>query len=122
RQNDSEHEVKHSRSVIGSKQLPTEKEKSEENTKDEDVEYSENESGSESGQNHYDDYYEVEKILRGRFKKGELEPQYLIKWKGYKIPTWEPESNMTPQLREEIRQKPVKMTGKRENILHTNEV
>lgn len=49
-----------------------------------------------------DKEWEVEKILKDRTKRrknkttGKMEPikEYLIKWVGYKTPTWEPEENL----------------------------
>lgn len=49
-----------------------------------------------------DQEYEVEKILKERIKRkknkktGKIESikEFLVKWKGYKNPTWEPEENL----------------------------
>merc|ERR1719210_1035196 len=36
------------------------------------------------------DYYEVEAVLSDRINEQTTEPEYLVKWKGYDEPTWEP--------------------------------
>merc|ERR1712207_71045 len=36
------------------------------------------------------DYYEVEAVLSDRVNEQTEEPEYLVKWKGYDEPTWEP--------------------------------
>ncbi|XP_070535019.1 uncharacterized protein [Ptychodera flava] len=65
--------------------------------------------GSESEQA---PYYEVEKVVRGRYRNGKL--QYLVKWKDYshKHNTWEDENNLNDAAREYLREHPVKVTGK----------
>jgi len=40
-----------------------------------------------------EDTWEVEKILDSRRMRGQL--QYLVKWRGFADPTWEPEENLT---------------------------
>ncbi|CAH1802971.1 unnamed protein product [Owenia fusiformis] len=37
-----------------------------------------------------DEYYMVEKVLKGRYRKGQTEPEYYLKWENYETPTWEP--------------------------------
>jgi hypothetical protein len=41
------------------------------------------------------DIYEVEKITDHRFDADENQTYYLIKWKGYAKPTWEPYANIS---------------------------
>lgn len=36
------------------------------------------------------DYYEVEAVVNDRVNESNNEPEYLVKWKGYDEPTWEP--------------------------------
>ena len=49
----------------------------------------------------FENRWEVEKVVKHRRSNtGELE--YLIKWKGYKRPTWEPESNLVDTQRVEL--------------------
>jgi transposase InsO family protein len=43
-----------------------------------------------------DESYEVEEILDMKMEEGVL--KYLLKWKGYKKPTWEPASNVSAPL------------------------
>lgn len=43
-----------------------------------------------------DGWFEVERIISGRFENGKQ--FYKVKWKGYPIPTMEPEENIDPQL------------------------
>ena len=56
--------------------------------------------------------YEVERVIRGRYKNREL--QYLIKWKGFPNSrnTWEPEKNLNSALLDCLKSHPVKITGK----------
>jgi hypothetical protein len=56
--------------------------------------------------------YQIERIIRGRFKNGRLE--YLIKWKDFPNSrnTWEPETNLNAAARESLKTNPVKITGK----------
>lgn len=55
--------------------------------------------------------YEVEKIIRGRYKGNRLE--YLVKWKGYPNSrnTWEPVSNLNKATVEYLERNPVKISG-----------
>ena len=57
-------------------------------------------------------YYEVDKVLKGRYPNGELE--YLLKWKGYssKFNTWEPATLLNDTLLAELTNHPVRITGK----------
>ena len=57
-------------------------------------------------------FYEIEKILKGRYHEGSL--QYLIKWKGFssKFNTWEPEYALNDTAREYLAKHPVKITGR----------
>jgi hypothetical protein len=43
-----------------------------------------------------DGWFEVERIISGRFENGKQ--FYKVKWKGYPTPTMEPEENIDPQL------------------------
>ena len=52
--------------------------------------------------------YEIEKIVRGRLKRGKLE--YLIKWKGYSEKTWEPESGLNDVALQYLKEHPVKIS------------
>jgi hypothetical protein len=59
------------------------------------------------------DEFEVEEILDERLKKktrqGRQEKQFLVKWKGYAEPTWEPENNLSCQaLLEEYKNMKIK--------------
>ena len=58
------------------------------------------------------EYYEVERVLRGKFKDNEL--QYLVKWKGFpnSINSWVLEKNLNDELVDFIKSHPVKITGK----------
>jgi hypothetical protein len=56
--------------------------------------------------------YEVEKILRGRFRDNEL--QYLIKWRDFPSSrnTWEPVENLNQAVLDFLTNNPVKIFGK----------
>ncbi|XP_072014174.1 uncharacterized protein [Amphiura filiformis] len=56
--------------------------------------------------------YEVEKILRGRYRDNKL--QYLIKWRDFPSSrnTWEPADNLNPAALEFLKSNPVKISGK----------
>ena len=56
--------------------------------------------------------YEVEKILRGRYKNKRLE--YLVKWKDFPHSrnTWEPECNLNAAALNFLKENPVKISGK----------
>ena len=56
--------------------------------------------------------YEIEKILRGRYKNKQLE--YLVKWKHFPHSrnTWEPECNLNAAALNFLKNNPVKITGK----------
>ena len=60
-----------------------------------------------------DTFYEIEKVIRGRYHEGNL--QYLIKWKGFspKFNTWEPECALNDEARDYLSKHPVKITGKK---------
>ena len=53
--------------------------------------------------------FDVERIIKGRRRKGKL--FYLIHWKGYGVKdrTWEPEENLNETAREYLRQHPVRI-------------
>ena len=57
--------------------------------------------------------FEVEKILRGRYKNHQLE--YLVKWKNYldSQNSWEPKGNLNQPTLEYLERNPVKITGKK---------
>ena len=57
-------------------------------------------------------YYEVDKVLKGRYRNGKLE--YLLKWKGYssKFNTWEPATLLNDTLLAELTNHPVRIIGK----------
>ena len=42
--------------------------------------------------------YEIEKILDQKAARGRNAQQYLIKWKGYDHPTWEPQAVLTDSI------------------------
>ena len=56
--------------------------------------------------------FEVEKVLKGRYKNGKLE--YLVKWQIYpsSANTWEPEHNLNEVLLKYLKENPVSITGK----------
>ena len=56
--------------------------------------------------------YEVEKILRGRYRDNKL--QYLIKWRDFPSSrnTWEPADNLNPAALDFLKSNPVKISGK----------
>lgn len=56
--------------------------------------------------------YEIERIIRGRYKKQRLE--YLVKWKFFPNSrnTWEPETNLNKATLDYLVDNPVKITGK----------
>lgn len=56
--------------------------------------------------------YEVENILRGRYRNKKLE--YLVKWKNFPNSrnTWEPKSNLNQALLDFLQRNPVKISGK----------
>ncbi|XP_038052676.1 uncharacterized protein LOC119735953 [Patiria miniata] len=56
--------------------------------------------------------YEIERIIRGRYKNKRL--VYLIKWKGFPHSknTWEPETNLNAAALEFLKTHPVKISGK----------
>ena len=56
--------------------------------------------------------YEIEQIVRGRYKNKRLE--YLIKWKNFPHSrnTWEPECNLNASALDFLKENPVKITGK----------
>jgi hypothetical protein len=58
------------------------------------------------------DTFEVEKVLKGRYKNGKLE--YLIKWKDYPASqnTWEPELYLNDATLEYLEKHPVQIIGK----------
>ena len=59
-----------------------------------------------------DELFEVEKIIKGRYKNGRLE--YLVKWKGFPTAanTWEPSTNLNQVTLDYLKENPVKITGK----------
>jgi hypothetical protein len=59
--------------------------------------------------------YEVERIIRGRYRNDRLE--YLVKWKGYPNSrnTWEPLANLNKATLEYLERNPVKISGKIKN-------
>jgi hypothetical protein len=56
--------------------------------------------------------YEVERIIRGRYRNDRLE--YLVKWKGYPNSrnTWEPLTNLNKATLEYLERNPVKISVK----------
>ena len=60
-----------------------------------------------------DQEYDIERVLRGRYRKGRLE--YLIKWKGFpsSANTWEPVKNLNTATRDDLERNPVRITGKK---------
>jgi hypothetical protein len=56
--------------------------------------------------------YEIERIIRGRYRNDRLE--YLVKWKGYPNSrnTWEPLANLNKATLEYLERNPVKISGK----------
>ena len=58
-------------------------------------------------------YYEVDRIIRGKYTPdGE---RYLLKWTGYssKHNSWERYEDLSPETQESLKEKPVRMFGKR---------
>ena len=57
--------------------------------------------------------YEIERVLRGRYRNARLE--YLIKWKGYPCSgnTWEPVKNLNKVTLDFLQSNPVRITGKK---------
>ena len=55
--------------------------------------------------------YEIEPIVRWRYRKKRLE--YLIRWKGFtkSKSTWEPQVNLNAEAREYLIKNPVKISG-----------
>ena len=60
-----------------------------------------------------DQEYDIERVLRGRYRKSRLE--YLIKWKGFpsSANTWEPVKNLNKATRDDLERNPVRITGKK---------
>ena len=56
--------------------------------------------------------YVIERVIRGRYRKGRLE--YLVKWRDFPNSqnTWEPVTNLNAAALESLETNPVKITGK----------
>ena len=57
--------------------------------------------------------YDIDKVIRGRYRNGRLE--YLVKWKGYpnSSNTWEPQANLNKPALDSLERHPVNISGKR---------
>ena len=55
-------------------------------------------------------YWGIERVIKGRYRDGQLE--YLIKWKGYKKPNYEPVENLNQETLDYLKENPVKITGR----------
>ena len=60
-----------------------------------------------------EEYYPVERIIRGKYTPDGI--KYLIKWKGFsnRHNTWEKESDLAPDTLVELKQKPVRIYGRK---------
>ena len=70
-------------------------------------------NGTISGTEDAEEYYPVERIIRGKYTPEGI--KYLIKWENYsaKHNTWEKESDLAPDTLEYIRQHPVRIFGRK---------
>ena len=66
-----------------------------------------------------DKYYEVERIIRGKYTPEGI--KYLIKWAHYspKYNSWEKESDLSPETRDALKEKPVRIFGRKPAITLT---
>ena len=60
-----------------------------------------------------DEFYPVDRIIRGKYTPEGV--KYLIKWQGYssRHNTWEKESDLSPDTLESLKQKPVRIFGRK---------
>ena len=69
-----------------------------------------------------DEYFPVQKIIRGKFEKGT--PYYLVKWKNFspRWNSWVPYDHLSPQTQEEISKSKVRMYGRPPDIDMPNDM
>ena len=62
------------------------------------------------------EFYPIDRIIRGKYTPSGI--KYLIKWKGYspKHNSWEGEEDLSPETKEILKEKPVRIFGKKPTI------